>query len=78
MREGVAYKTGFNSIKLFKNRQPRKLVAVAYSCWSFTRGSNWKKNWCLRRWLLIGGDGTWKFDCTGNKVPAGYEELGVV
>ena len=43
MREGVAYKTGFNSIKLFKNRQPRKLVAVAYSWWSFTRGSNCKK-----------------------------------
>ena len=43
MREGVAYKTGLNSIKLFKNRQPRKLVAVTYCCWSFTTGSNWKK-----------------------------------
>ena len=40
MREGVVYKTGFNSIKLFKNRQPRKLVAVAYRRWSFTKGSN--------------------------------------
>ena len=68
-----------NSIK-FLNRQPRKLVAVVHKRWSFTGGSNCKaltgKHFgVLDRWLLKGGGRTWKFDCTGNEVPVGYEEL---
>ena len=67
-----------NSIKLL-NRQPQKLVAVVHKRWSFTRGSNCKaltgKHFgVLDRWLL-GGGRIWKFDCTGNEVPVGYEEL---
>ena len=45
-----------------------------------TRGSNCKaltgKHFgVLDRWLLTGGGRTLKFDCTGNEVPVGYEEL---
>ena len=40
MREVVAYKR-LKTGKLL-NRQPRKVVVVAYRRWSFTRGSNCK------------------------------------
>ena len=29
------------------NRQPENVVAVAYKRWSFMRGSNSEKTWCL-------------------------------
>ena len=56
MRQVVAYKR----LKQWKiiNRQAQKVVAVAYSRWSFTRGSNCNQLWLenfgvLDRWSVM-------------------------
>ena len=41
---------------------PQKVVAVAYKRLQI-KGFDWEKFGVLDRWLLMGGDLTWRFDC---------------